>query len=298
MWDFFPRQYFLRYPDANHIVILIAPLSTALQTAIERVLSPLARLLIGSGVAYSSAAELMKSAMVREADSRLSEGALRASDSRLSIATGIHRKDIKRLRDMPHEDRAPLQGPIPAQVIAKWLGDPRLRVKGRPPKSLPKKKNKADELDFDDLVRSVSTDIRPRAVLDELLERGIVTLGADDRLQLNVEQLNRQQDNDSMAEYLGMNVHDHFSVAVDNLLHPQSPQLERCVHYHGLSGAAADKLAKLAEREAMKTLLKLNAEAQKLIADERNHGPVRINFGTYFYRGSSSSQREVPGERP
>ena len=297
MWDFFPRQYFLRYPDTNRIVFLIAPLSTALQTAIERVLSPLARLLIGSGVAYSSAAEMMKSAMVREASARLSDGGLRASDSRLSVATGIHRKDIKRLRDLPHEERAPLAGPIPAQVIAKWLGDPRLQGQGRSPKRLAKKKTRPTELDFDDLVRSVSTDIRPRVVLDELLGRGIVTLAEDEQLQLNVDRINRQQDNESMAEYLGMNVHDHFSVAVDNLLDPQSAQLERCVHYRGLSSAAADKLSRLAEREAMKALLKLNAEAQKLIADERNHGPVRINFGTYFYRSLPQEQREPAGER-
>lgn len=298
MWDFFPRQYFLRYPHANHIVILIAPLSTALQTAIERVLSPLARLLIGSGVAYSSAAEMMKSAMVREAAARLSDGDLRASDSRLSVATGIHRKDIKRLRDLPHEERAPLEGPIPAQVIARWLGDPQLRSQAKKPKRLPKKKSRPSEFDFDDLVRSVSTDIRPRAVLDELLERGIVTLTTGDKLLLNVDRINRQQDNASLAEYVGMNVHDHFSVAVDNLLDPQSPQLERCVHYHGLSPAAADRLAKLAEREAMKALLKLNAEAQRLIADERHHGPVRINFGTYFYRSMPPAQREVSGESP
>lgn len=259
-------------------------MSIALQNAIERILAPLARLLISKGVTYGVASKLLKSALVREAEARLSDATVKATDSRLSIATGIHRKDIKRLREPDRDYLAPQEGSISAQVIAKWLGDPKFTDKKMRPRLLPKKKSNSKEIDFDDLVTSISTDIRPRAVLDDLIDRQVVTVRGDELLELDPERLTLNQDEQALTTYMGMNIHDHFAVAVNNLLNPNDPQLERCVHYHGLSEEAAAKLAHFAEKKAMQALLSVNEEALRLIKSEKNQGAQRINFGMYFHR--------------
>lgn len=63
--------------------------------------------------------------------------------------------------------------------------------------------------------------MRPKAVLDELMARGVITVNDDDFLLLHPEKLTLNQDAASIAKYLGMNVHDHFSVAVNNLIDPK-----------------------------------------------------------------------------
>ena len=94
------------------------------------------------------------------------------TDSRLSIATGIHRKDVKRLRSQSGTSGIGNEGNTASQVIARWL------AMGNPPPLLtrqPIAKGRSKSAGFDALVQSVSTDIRPRAVLDELLSRGVVS---------------------------------------------------------------------------------------------------------------------------
>jgi len=256
--------------------------SSPLATAIERIFAPLSRLLISTGISYGFAAELLKKTMLREAQSIIRDSDGNATDSRLSIATGLHRKDIKRLKDELTNDYQSEDISITSQVIAGWMGLTKIK-NSKTPHPLRRKKTKSSELDFDDLVSSISKDVRSKAVLDELIARGVVTLRDDDFLLLHPEKLTLNQDAASTAKYLGMNVHDHFSVAVNNLIYPNSPQLERCVHYHGLSETAMQKLHDIATKKAMEALIAVNEEAQALIKDPANRGKQRMNFGLYFF---------------
>jgi hypothetical protein len=259
-------------------------LSSPLSSAIERIFSPLSRLLISTGISYGYAAELLKKTMLREAQAIIRDGDGRSTDSRLSIATGLHRKDIKRLKDELVNDHQSEDISITSQVIASWLGLPKGK-NSKAPQPLRRKKTKSSELDFDDLVSSISKDVRSKAVLDELMARGVITVNDDDFLLLHPEKLTLNQDAASIAKYLGMNVHDHFSVAVNNLIDPKNPQLERCVHYHGLSETSVKQLHELASKKAMEVLIAVNEEAQKLMKDPANRGKERMNFGMYFFTG-------------
>jgi hypothetical protein len=236
---------------------------------------------------------MLKKAILREADIIIRQGDGRISDSRLSIATGIHRKDVKRLKEEIMHDRPGTEISITSQVIAKWLAEP--KPKGsKIPVCLRHKKISPDEIDFDDLVAAISKDVRPKAVLDELMHRGVVTISENQLLSIHPEKLTLNQDEMSLANYLGMNVSDHLSVAVDNLINLSNPQLERCVHYHGLSEQAAEKLAELARTKTMEALLAVNEEAQRLIKDQANQGNQRINFGMYFFKQDKTDNPANP----
>ena len=254
--------------------------------ALERILAPLAKLLLSQGVTHGQVSEMLKVAMVGEALRRsngpsINDGSLikEPTDSRLSIATGIHRKDVKRLRSQSGPSGIGNEGNTASQVIARWL------AMGNPPPLLtrqPIAKGRSKSAGFDALVQSVSTDIRPRAVLDELLSRGVVSENSDGRLMIHADRLVMNQDEAALADYLGMNLSDHFNVAVSNLLKEGEPQLDRCVHFHGVSEDMAAELHEYAKEQAMQALVAVNSKAQKLAQVKRNHGQFRFNFGAYF----------------
>jgi hypothetical protein len=171
---------------------------------------------------------------------------------------------------------------LASQVVARWAGEKKLQSKNGP-KRLPRKKLTEKEFDFDDLVTSIHTDVRPRVVLEELIDRGLVTVNENDELQLHPEKLAMKQDQEETLHYLSLNIHDHLATAVHNLSEPDKKQLDRCVHYHGLSLEAVEQLKTMAEKHSMDALVEINKEAQDLIKDSHSRGDQRMNFGTYFH---------------
>ena len=221
--------------------------------------------------------------MVKEAERQLKQKNMEIiSDSRISIVTGIHRKEVKRIRGMKANDVSVYEPSLASQVVARWAGEKKLQSKNGP-KRLPRKKLTEKQFDFDDLVTSIHTDVRPRVVLEELIDRGLVTVIENDELQLHPEKLAMKQDQEEMLNYLSLNIHDHLATSVNNLSDSDNKQLDRCVHYHGLNTEAVNKLSLLAEKHAMDALVAVNKEAQALANNPSSKGDQRMNFGTYFH---------------
>ena len=251
--------------------------------AIEYLLYPLVRLVIARSINFGSFTDIMKFVMVKEAERQLKQKTTEViSDSRISIVTGIHRKEVKRIRGMKANDVSVYEPSLASQVVARWIGDKKLQSKNGP-KLLPRKKLTEKDFDFDDLVTSIHTDVRPRVVLEELIDRGLVTVNESDELQLLPEKLAMKQDQEETLHYLSLNIHDHLATAVHNLNDPDNKQLDRCVHYHGLSKEAVEQLKTMAEKQSMDALVVINKEAQDLIKDPHSRGDQRMNFGTYFH---------------
>lgn len=250
-----------------------------LQQALQHILNPLARLMMSQGVSYGQACEMLKIAMVKEATTL---DGMDISDSRVSVKTGIHRKEVKRIKAESGSTRLHAEGSIYSQVLAKWL------ALGEPPPVLNRIKGLDGQTTFESLVLSISNDVRPRAVLEELLESGVAMETDNETYTLQIDKLIIGQSQASKTRYLGMNIHDHLSVAVNNILETQNPQLERCVFFQGLSDQATKALHDLAEAQAMQALLAVNSAGQQMIEDKQNHGDQRVNFGMYFYKGPKS----------
>ena len=67
--------------------------------AIRHLLRPLVRLLLLHGVSFTIFCELVKSAYVKVADAEFKLDAKPQTDSRISLLTGIHRREVSRLRN-------------------------------------------------------------------------------------------------------------------------------------------------------------------------------------------------------
>jgi len=264
----------------------------ALIAALRHLLYPLVRLLVARGTTFPMLAELLKEIYVDVATKEFRiEGRGREdgpSDSRVSLLTGVHRKDVRRLRGAsPGEaERMPASVALGAQLVAAWTERRPFRdARGRP-RPLPRLASHGGAASFEGLVASVSKDIRARPVLDEWLRLGVVELDAADRVVLRAGAFVPARGFEEKAFYLGHNVHDHLAAAAHNVLGEGPPLLERVVHYDALSPASAEALAALAEKEGMSALQAVNKKAMALEAADRGSAKPRqrISFGVYFFR--------------
>jgi hypothetical protein len=142
-----------------------------------RVLQPLVRLLLRHGVTYPVFAAALKRVFLNAAQAELDARSMARTDSALTLLSGVHRRDVRELtrgaRAVPHEVPAPRSGlGLATEVVARWLHDPAWPGPraGDGTRTLPR----GGERGFDALVHGLSSDVRPRAVLDELLRLGVV----------------------------------------------------------------------------------------------------------------------------
>lgn len=277
--------------------------SPAVVRAVRRILGPLVRFLVAKGITFPFLSELLKSLYVEVADRdfRLGEGP--PTDSRVTLITGVHRKDVARLRKVGSvATEATDVVPLGAQVVGRWLGDPRYLAGPGQPLALPRLERAGGERSFEALVTQVNKDIRSRVLLDDWLHLGLVRLDEQDVVHLNVQAFVPAAGSADKLFYFAHQLHDHAAAAVHNLVDPGSPFLDRSVHYGQLDAADVQRLQVLAAEWAMKSLVAVNQAASEMLrqgtsAQAANHDPRRFTFGVYFFQAPDEDGESSPAGR-
>ncbi|MEM8741950.1 MAG: DUF6502 family protein [Pseudomonadota bacterium] len=249
-------------------------------------LRPMIRALIAQGVTLPAFYRLIKRVYVEVAEAEFGLDGKPPTDSRISLLTGVHRRDIRGFRseEGPDDDAVRRKVTALATVLARWLAGPDMvDAQGRP-RALPR--SAADGPSFEALARSVSSDIRPRTMLDELERQGLVEVDADGLVHLRQDAFLGPADQDQRVHFFAANVGDHISAAVANLLTETPPFMERAVFYNRLTGASVDALEQRARELGSQTLVELNRMAHQRQAQdlEAPDGTQRFRFGVFFYR--------------
>lgn len=265
--------------------------------AVAKVLRPLARLAIDHGLQLPAVIDLLKKALVEEAMQTYAlegkEGKKGSSDTRISLLTGVHRKDVRRLRtEAEQEQPAPLPMlPLAAVVVARWISDPRFLntdQSARPLARTPKHRQEGLP-DFTMLVAEVSKDVGARAVLDELIRLGAVDTGDDGLVRLKSHGFVPKDGLRESFHFLADNVSEHLSAAVHNMnpyrqSNDMPPKLEQCIFSHNLSREQVDELHNLARNLWSKSLQPFLQAAT--VAEQRSQSSpeplYQIRFGVYF----------------
>jgi hypothetical protein len=246
-----------------------------------------------SGVTFPVLADLLRGLYVEVAMRDFLTDRRARTVSRASLLTGVHRKEVRRLlADTLDDEVVPMVVTRTSHILARWLGTPSyLDGEGRP-QALPRLAQNDSPVSFEALIEGVTTDVRPRAVLDDWLSQGIVTLDTDDQVHLNVAGFIPSPGQEEQLFYFARNLHDHISAAAANVLAPGSPPyLDRSVHYDKLSADSARRLEALARDVAQEALLEVNRAALALLDAEDGQsgdGPPadathRVNLGIYVF---------------
>lgn len=268
----------------------------ALVTAIRWLLRPVVQLLIHYQVTYPYLAQLLKSLYLEVAEQDFPVAGKRLTDSRLSLLTGVHRKDVRRLR-YEGESSKPQAAPasLGAQVISAWLSLPGYCNELGSPLPLYRLARQG-EPSFDTLVEKVGKqDLRSRSLLDEWLRLGLVRVDEEERVHLLQEAFIPGEDLADKLYFLGHNLHDHIQAAAENAMGEQAPHFERAVYYNNLTPESVAQLGAYAEAQGMELLKGLNNRARTLQQQDRGQdGAIqRFRFGAYFYH--CDQYTEEPG---
>ena len=253
-----------------------------LAAPLARLLRPLVRLMIQSGVGFPVLAELLRELYVNVAEREFALADKKQTDSRVSLLTGIHRKEVSRLRGAGAPvNLVPAAVSRVSHIISVWLSAPEYTDAEGRPRPLPRAANGRPS--FESLVASVTRDVRSRAVLDEWRDRGVVTLDADDCVRLLETAFTPPSGSDEQLYYFGRNLADHMAAATANVIGASPRFLERAVHYDGLSAELAEALVVSSRELALNALQGANREASRALPLDSG-GDHRWIFGVYVYK--------------
>lgn len=264
---------------------------------------PLVTWLLRSGVGFGAFTTALKPVFLAQAERELAQQ--RASDSAISLLSGLHRKDVRRLRQSGQESldaidaRTLAQGKPSAanQVLTRWL------TNGWPTTL----EASATTPSFDALVRSVQSDVHPRAVLDELCRLGLVVQDGT-QVHLIKEAFTPAPEQAQAQELFAANVADHLAAGLQNLR--PGPQggtgqeqarrtfLEQSVFADGLSAESVAVLHQLANRLWQETLAQVAQAAVPLCEQDLHTAhPQRFRLGMFSYSQAEQlgDSRPVPG---
>ncbi|MFG0500464.1 DUF6502 family protein [Pseudomonas sp. YQ_13] len=275
-------------------------LPPSMLSALRRVMRPLVRLMLRKGVTYTMFTDLLKEVFVDVAHREFRLNDTAPTDSRISLLTGVHRKDVRRLRNEGDTARATLPDNITlgAQLVNVWTNTPPFCSAPGQARALARLASVGGDCSFDALVARVSTDIRGRVVLDEWLRLGVVRLDEQDCVHLEAQAFVPQKGFDEKAAYFGHNLHDHACAAVHNLSGEGQPFFERSVHYDALSPASVEHLRDVVAKDGMQTLLAFSRLAAELesVDEPGIEQRQRITVGLYFYtEATDSDPSKTPG---
>jgi hypothetical protein len=283
--------------------------------ALLAVLRPLARLAIDQGVQFGQLEELLKRAMVEAALRATAGDGRRASVpvSRLSVVTGIHRKEVKRLSGDTGLDAVRAEPTPAAELFTRWVTDAAWCDAGGRPRVLARRPPADGGPSFEQLARTVTTDVHPRSMLDELLRLDLVTVDAQaDTVALRSEAFVPSRRLEDMLAFLGANVGDHLSAAAANVAASQrpgdpgapaapTPFVEQALYADALSVASAQVAADRAREHWSALLHALAPELQRLEDADRDAARAadqRIRIGLYCYAEPMPPQAPAPAAPP
>lgn len=266
--------------------------------ALRHILRPLVRLLLSNGITYTAFCDHVRAIYVKVAEEEFKLPSKPQTDSRISLLTGIHRREVNRLRtEQPADINLSEQASMSALLLTIWNGRPEYLDEQGLPAPLPRLASSGKSVSFESMVQSISKDFRPRVVLDEWLRQGIVTLDNEDRVHLCADAFVSPQDMEEKIYYFGQNVHDHLAATAHNLASNEPPFLERCVFYDKLTPESVKELADYSRQAGMRALHSVNKRAAELQARDRERPDAvyRSNFGVYNFSEAEASNDAKAG---
>jgi hypothetical protein len=254
-------------------------------------LAPLIRLLVSQGVTYPQFTAALKVSFLRAAHSELTASGKRASDSAVSLLSGVHRKDVRTLTADGRTGMQPVDRALSVadEVFTRWVSDPTYLAADGLPKMLPLRTRADDEVSFEQLAQSVSRDFHSRAILDEMTRLGIAET-AGEFVRLRTERFVPDAGFAETLSYVSRNVYDHLGAIEGNLkainAGARSPFLEQSVFADGLSEESVRELQELSRRIWESALRRIYALATDRLGSDQRKGDdqaLRMRFGVYFY---------------
>jgi hypothetical protein len=260
--------------------------SQALSAAVTSLLRPLIRLLLRNGVPFRTFSDLAKHVYVDIATEEFGIPGRKQSKSRVSIITGLSRKEVLRVKRLPgSDDLGALQRYNRAvRVISGWVRDRIFTNESGDPVDLP---FEGENASFKRLVRLYSGDTPARAILDELLRVGSVERTTEGKIHLFDRSYVPKKGEIEKIGILGTDAADLISTIDHNIRQTDTPFFQRKVSYDNLPCEALPQLKKMARKQSQSLLESLDRWLCKRDRDFNPQvggtGRKRAGIGIYYF---------------
>jgi hypothetical protein len=268
-----------------------------LSAAVARILKPLIRILLRSGFSYGTFADIAKRQYIEVALNEFSIEGRKQSVSRVSVITGLTRKEVRRIVGLSQaeDDETADRYNRAARVVAGWRRDTdfqdregnsmELSISGSPNS-------------FQELVRRYSGDVPYRAVLDELDADGSVQRLEDNRVKLTHRAYLPKADESMKLHILGVDTAFLIDTIDHNLnMKHQSPRFQRKVLYDNLPTEALPEFRRRSS-EAAQGLLEnldkwLSGHDRDLNPKAKCTGRNTAGVGIYYFEKEHDREDET-----
>ncbi len=249
---------------------------------------PLARLAMAHGLPCDAVVQGVERAFVEAAQAALHGSGLPAHRqvSRIAAATGMGRREVARVVEAQAAHTPVTPPPTWAsEVFTRWVSDRSLRTARGQLKPLPRT---GDHPSFEALARSVTHNVHPRSLLDELCRLQLARHDPErDTVALLSDTFVPQGDRAHMLDMLRDNVGAHLAAAVDNVTGDGSrPQHDQAVLGDELSEESLEILRAHVDQAWQRMLTDTADLMARCITDDREAGrPARrrMRIGLYTH---------------
>lgn len=194
--------------------------------SLARLLRPILRYCLRHNIKHSDLANVLRQELVSLAMEELQASGEKWNVSRLSVMTGLHRREIDRLAI--NKDHLPRRTHLLNRLVGLWQSDERFSFKNGKPRPLAEQGEGAS---FRDLIDQVSRELNPATVLFELERSGLVKR-ENGKVTLKSEAFIPQGDAEQVLQLVSTDVNTLISAAEDNLSgDPKRSHLHLTTHF-------------------------------------------------------------------
>jgi hypothetical protein len=254
-------------------------LQDAALKACRHFMLPIARFLIRNGIGYREFSEISKLAFVQVASDEYGIRGRKTNMSRVSVMTGLNRKEIRKIRDRLENEDWDLDPALskPVSVLAEWFTGPKYLTPNE------------GRVSFSSLVRDVGGDVPPGAMLKELVRAGCVKQSGSGLLKAIKRQYAPGAVDPFVIERFGECLHDLAQTMANNMgeVDPSKRLFEFRAWSDRIDALETPKL-----RDVVTTLGHvylesiddwLGANAIRATAVPSDSTPIRCGVGVYYF---------------
>lgn len=259
-----------------------------LHIAVGKLLKPLIRVLIRYGVSHGEFIDIAKRVYVDTAEREFPLSGRKQSISRVSMLTGINRKEVGRIRQLAllAEDEVNASYNRAVRIISGWNRDGDFADDQFRPLPLAVDAGRGS---FAELVKRYSGDIPVRAVLDELLRVGAVFEDADGLIHLTADSAYvPHQDKDAQFDIMGSSVADLLATLDHNFESAaEDTRLQLTTAYDNLPIETVQRFKQLSHDRSVALLKEFDQWLAEHDRDSslnlQGEGHMRAGIGIYYF---------------
>lgn len=265
-----------------------------LTAALLRLLRPLTRILLRNGISFGAFSDLAKWVYIDVASREFAIEGRKQSVSRVSVITGLSRREVMRVKKLARPDivASQKQHNRAARVIAAWRRESDFTDAKGNPAPLPMEGSGAS---FSELVRRFSGNVPPRAVLDELTHVNAVKRLKDGKIHLQARAYIPRGRNAHKLNILGSDA-ELLIATIDHNLKPDSkkPLFQRKVAYDNLPDEIPSEFHSKFTKSAQSLLERSDRWLAKHDRDAnpsvKGSGRNQAGLGIFFFEKPSSDE--------